>query len=344
MMNPGLTLENDRKGRPRGTLLAGADMGIHDRDYYRDQTRGSGWFSGTAPACKAIVLLNVGIFLFGKFLYDGNLLEDWFAGRSDAIFEHGQIWRLVTSAFLHDPENIWHLIINMLVFWWVGREMEAFYGTREFWWLYLSAAAVSCLCWAVMDYSREFHRTMVGASGAVMAVLAVYTFYNPRREVILYFIPVEMWLLLTLFVVSDGWSLLIRSKEPVAFAGHLGGVAYAYAFKTFDLRLKRLKGLLPKRGPKLRLVSPPDLPPPPREAPTTLRPSATTGPTRSPNAATATTRPVTTAVVSQESLDARLDEILVKIAGQGRESLTDEEKRILEEASRRARSRRGERI
>jgi hypothetical protein len=49
-------------------------------------------------------------------------------------------------------------------------------------------------------------------------------------------------------------------------------------------------------------------------------------------------------VVSQESLEARLDEILVKIAREGRASLTDEETRILEEASRRARDKRSERI
>jgi hypothetical protein len=45
----------------------------------------------------------------------------------------------------------------------------------------------------------------------------------------------------------------------------------------------------------------------------------------------------------EEQLDAKLDEILAKIAREGRGSLTDEEKRVLEEASRRARSRRSDR-
>ena len=34
-------------------------MGIYDREYYRDKTRGSGWLSGEAPACKAIIAINV---------------------------------------------------------------------------------------------------------------------------------------------------------------------------------------------------------------------------------------------------------------------------------------------
>jgi len=33
-------------------------MGIYDREYYRDETGGSGWFSGVAPACKTIVAIN----------------------------------------------------------------------------------------------------------------------------------------------------------------------------------------------------------------------------------------------------------------------------------------------
>ena len=34
-------------------------MGIYDREYYRDDTRNTGWFSGVAPACKTLILINV---------------------------------------------------------------------------------------------------------------------------------------------------------------------------------------------------------------------------------------------------------------------------------------------
>jgi len=38
-------------------------MGIHDREYYRDATRGSGWLTGVAPTCKALILANAAVFL-----------------------------------------------------------------------------------------------------------------------------------------------------------------------------------------------------------------------------------------------------------------------------------------
>ena len=57
--------------------------------------------------------------------------------------------------------------------------------------------------------------------------------------------------------------------------------------------------------------------------------------------ASAATRSAPTGVIAEEQLDARLDEILAKIAHEGRGGLTDDENRILQEASRRARDRRG---
>ena len=49
-------------------------------------------------------------------------------------------------------------------------------------------------------------------------------------------------------------------------------------------------------------------------------------------------------MLPEEQLDARLDEVLAKIAREGRGGLTEEENRILQEASRRARNRRSDRI
>jgi membrane associated rhomboid family serine protease len=314
-------------------------MGIYDREYYREKTRGSGWFSGTAPACKAIILINAAVFILLKLFPElGHVLDEWFVAKSQDIFQKGRVWELITATFIHDPGNVFGILINMLFVWVIGREMEAFYGTREFWWLYLSAAAVSTLAWAVINFAKPDNNFMWGASGAVLTVVSLYTFYNPHREVILFIFPVEMWVLLSIYVVSDFLQVVSRSRDPIAYASHLGGFAYAVAFKAFDLRLIRLKSLVPT-GPRLRLVSPPD---PPRESPLP-RPSVT-GPSWSPEPASASARPSSTAVVTEEQLDAKLDELLVKIAREGRASLTDEEKRILEEASRRARSKRGERI
>jgi membrane associated rhomboid family serine protease len=310
-------------------------MGIYDREYYRDKTRGSGWLSGEAPACKAIIAINVAVFVLQKM--SPETLEPILWADSGKILHQFQVWRLLTAAFVHDGP--WHILFNMLFLWMAGHEMESFYGTRDFIALYVSSAIFSTLCWAVSDTFTPHAGMipMVGASGAVMAVVVLYTLYYPRREVLFMFIiPVEMWLLLVLYL---GWNLLqFLSGSPgdrTAYSAHLGGAAFGYLFKSGDLRLSRLETMF-RRKPRLRIV-----PAEPRESSPTARPSM--GPSWSPGTA-ASTRPAPTAVIPEELFDEKLDEILVKIAREGRGSLNEEENRVLEEASRRARNRRSERI
>ena len=108
-------------------------MGIYDREYYRDQSRGAGLFSGIAPACKALILINIGVFL-ARWLAPGvgALLQEWFALQTYELFHQGTVWQLVTSAFLHSQTDIWHIVFNLVTLWLVGTEMELMYGRREF--------------------------------------------------------------------------------------------------------------------------------------------------------------------------------------------------------------------
>ena len=55
-------------------------------------------------------------------------------------------------------------------------------------------------------------------------------------------------------------------------------------------------------------------------------------------------RPAVTPVVPEDQLDTRLDEVLAKIGREGKNALTEEEKLVLDEASRRARMRRSDRL
>ena len=161
-------------------------------------------------------------------------------------------------------------------------------------------------------------------------------------------LPVETWLLLLVFLGRDALMLLmelqgggLHRESSTAFASHLGGALYGYLYKRFDLRWTRL---LDRRGrrPRFRVISPEPRERDrerPRERPS---PQPTTG-SRSASANT-TPRPAPPSMFPEEQLDARLDEVLAKIAREGRTGLTEEENHILQEASRRARDRRSDRV
>jgi hypothetical protein len=184
---------------------------------------------------------------------------------------------------------------------------------------------------------------MIGASGAVTAVFVIYALYYWRREVLLFYvIPMPIWLLLTLTL---GWELLMLIRQiqargqtignaEVAYAAHLGGAIYGYLFKSYDLRWSHLMRLFSFR-PRLKVFNPPAA----RERRSASRSVDLGRPGTAPPTATSV-RPSINVVFAEDQLDERLDEILAKIAQEGRASLTEDENRVLLEASRRAKIKR----
>jgi membrane associated rhomboid family serine protease len=308
-------------------------MGIYDREYYRGETGGTTWFSGVTPVCKTIIVLNGIVFLLQQTV-DPRLVYRYLAASPEETLRHFYAWQLLTATFLHG--GILHILGNMWFLWLVGREMESLYGSRDFLAFYLGAAIFSTLAWVLITAaSTHDPRTpMLGASGAVMAVMTLFTLYFPKREFLFVFVPVPMWLLLAIYLFFPLLPLPSGGDTAgIAIESHLAGAGFAFIFKQFDLRWSRLiTGRVFK--PRLRIFSPV-----PREQTRTRSPS----PSWSSSSPGTGGKPASVSVLPEEQLDARLDEVLAKIAREGRSGLTEEELRVLQEASRRARIRRSDR-
>jgi membrane associated rhomboid family serine protease len=179
-------------------------MGIYDREYYRGETRGSAWFSGTSPVCNALIAINVAVFIIqnlAKLPPDGELVNTWFAASVEETFRHYKLWQLLTATFFHG--GLMHLLMNMWFFWIVAREMEPLYGSRDFLAFYLSAGIFSTLIWLLFAVVTGQPLPMIGASGAVTAVATLFTLYYPKREMTLIIFPMPMWVLLVILLVHD---------------------------------------------------------------------------------------------------------------------------------------------
>ncbi|HYV37728.1 MAG TPA: rhomboid family intramembrane serine protease, partial [Gemmataceae bacterium] len=98
-----------------------------------------------------------------------SIVQEWFELDTNKVIRSGQVWRLLTCAFCHDRQAIWHILINMLCLFWFGGTMETMYGSREFLLFYLTAAVVSSLAFVGLDLYTGSSIPAVGASGAVMA-------------------------------------------------------------------------------------------------------------------------------------------------------------------------------
>ena len=125
-----------------------------------------------------IILINFVLFmlmyLFGKGSYDSSTLIK-FGALVKSYVKSGQIYRLVTCAFLH--VGVVHLLVNSYSLYVIGSQMESFLGKGKYLFVYL----ISALCGSLMSIVFQSD-VSVGASGAIFGLLGsmLYFGYNYR--------------------------------------------------------------------------------------------------------------------------------------------------------------------
>src|SRR5262245_58793843 len=171
-------------------------MGIQDRDYYRE---GPSFLERVSAqgATVWLIAITCGIF-FGQY-GSGHVIDRLCVYNTDLILK-GEVWRLITSVFLHSGP--FHLIFNMLVLWWAGQQLERVYGAKEFTLFYLlSGIGANLVYFLVQVVGLIPHSSALGASGAVTATMIVFAFHFPHQQVRVWFvIPMPVWLMAVLYV------------------------------------------------------------------------------------------------------------------------------------------------
>jgi rhomboid protease GluP len=80
----------------------------------------------------------------------------------------------VSSAFLHDPNDIWHLLFNGLAMYWVGRLVEQLYGRLVLVSTFMLTAVGGGLLWVAWNsLSSQGASTTLGASGGITGLLGL---------------------------------------------------------------------------------------------------------------------------------------------------------------------------
>ena len=156
-----------------------------------------------------------------------------------------RVWQFLTYAFIHF--DVWHLLFNMIVLWFFGPALESdHWGTRYFWIFYLGTAIGAGVFHAVVSLAVPGLREMgpvIGASGAITALMLAMAAYRPNVTVLLYFvIPIQLKYLVAIAIGFD--ILYLGSGDNISRLTHLGGIVIGYLMlarkhKDFDLRTWR---------------------------------------------------------------------------------------------------------
>jgi rhomboid family protein len=295
-------------------------MGIYDRDYYRKE--GPSYIDSLVlrgQVCKWLLLINVLVFVLQLASRNDNSVTLALALVPERVLS-GEIWRLLTYAFLHDPNTWAHIVFNMWALWLYGDYVENIYGPKEFLAFYLTSAIVGGLAFTAQAYvgwNLTPDSICLGASGAVMAVMILCACHFPHLTILLFFIvPVPIWIVAGMYVIQNTFGL-VGGARGVAFSVHLGGALFAALYYKSQTRILALLPSL--RSWKLRL---------PRSRPP-LR--VYRGQEELPEPVAVPAGPL--GQEPDEHLEAKLDAVLEKVARSGQASLTESEKQILLRAS-----------
>jgi membrane associated rhomboid family serine protease len=285
-----------------------SDRSYMRSDYPRETTSALTWI---LCATLAGALLQFGLGQLGNgsfaalFALNTRGIEEW------------RLWTLATYALLHDGP--FHLLVNGLLLFLIGREVAPLLGNARFTQFYLTAAVLGGLAWFAVHASDAAPAQLVGASAAVTAMFIFFACVYPERQVtflVFFVLPVTLkpkvfaWGLVFVEVLGLIFSELPNALFPteVAFSAHLGGAFGGWLF----FRLFYVAGGWDRAGPRFEL-------------PSWLR--------RRDTAATAERPPAPTIELPPErNLRAEVDRVLDKINSQGFGALTEDEKRVLDDA------------
>ncbi|MDQ6831241.1 MAG: rhomboid family intramembrane serine protease [Gemmatimonadota bacterium] len=142
-------------------------------------------------------------------------------------------WTIVTYMFLHDPTGFTHILFNMIVLYFFGTRVEERLGSKNFILLYLIAGIGG----GVLSFLTPYV-AIIGASGALMGIMMAYAKYWPRERIYIYgIIPVEAWLLVTIYVLWDLAGTRGFGGGNTAHFAHLGGFATGFLYlKWMEIR------------------------------------------------------------------------------------------------------------
>lgn len=205
-------------------------MGLNDRDYmYGDRDRMGG--PGGMGTLWALIAVNAVMYLFiaqpGSRLYGALALH--------CIAGDFHIFQLLTAGFLH--YDFMHILFNMYGLYIFGKLVVPHLGTWRFLVLYLAGVLCGNALFLALNLNSRI--ALVGASGAVCAVMMATAMLEPDQRFMMLFMPftpIKTSTLIICYTILEVLMALSSRHSTVAHLAHLGGFVGGYLVIKLMLR------------------------------------------------------------------------------------------------------------
>ena len=185
---------------------------------------------------KFLLVFTTAVFLFQLFLQLGLRVGDVYLYniffRLFALYPLGHgflVWQVVTYLFLHG--GFLHIFFNLLALWMFGVELENVWGTKRFLTYYFLCGIGAALSNLLITPLFTTPAPTIGASGAIYGVLLAFGMLFPDAPVFLYFLfPIKAKYFVAIFIGIELWYGVTGTQDGIAHFAHLGGALVGFIY------------------------------------------------------------------------------------------------------------------
>lgn len=188
----------------------------------------------TGGMVQKLLFWNIGLFVLATFVdvvlkFSGFAFSyfDYVALSSNTIVFITKPWTILTFNFFH--AGVFHLIFNVLVLHFSGRLFNTYFTDKQLFGVYLLGGVFSGLTFIVLYFVFGKVSLLVGASGAIMALLMATATYAPFM---LLRIPllgiVKLWHVAFFILVMDLIQLPLENMG--GHLAHFGGALFGFIY------------------------------------------------------------------------------------------------------------------
>ena len=156
-----------------------------------------------------------------------------FGGNNLLLVQNGEVWRILTSAFLH--VGLIHLVVNMYSLAIIGTQVETFIGKWKFLFIYFISAIGGNLLSLVFSQANV---VSVGASGALFGLMGALLYFGYHYR--LYLSEAIRNQIIPIILINLLIGFIVPGIDNVAYIGGLiGGYLASMAFGIENKSEKR---------------------------------------------------------------------------------------------------------
>ncbi len=145
-------------------------------------------------------------------------------------------WTIITYAFVHDLSGIFHILFNMLIFYWFGKLFVEYLGSDKLIALYVLGAIAGGIAYLIVYNTIPFYierinsfNGMVGASAAVYAIVVATATLVPEYTFFLLFLgPVKIKYIAAISIIISFLGAV--GSNAGGNVAHLGGALIGFVY------------------------------------------------------------------------------------------------------------------